>query len=63
MAEDSDLLGQDWAGRARMAGARMVADAPLDELDEEALRRHPDEARMARMAIRINNGEIDPDLI
>lgn len=34
---------EDWAGRARMAQARPSAHAPdaLDDLDHEALQRHP----------------------
>lgn len=30
---------EDWAGRARMASARVTARRPLDDLDHEALRR------------------------
>ena len=56
-------IGPTWEGLARMAGARMVAGHPLDRFDEEALRRFPDEVRRARMAIRINNGEIDPEQV
>jgi hypothetical protein len=33
---DTDAL---WAGRARMATARLAAGVPLDDLDHEALRR------------------------
>jgi hypothetical protein len=33
---------EDWAGRARMAAARIAAGRPLDDLDHEALQRvHP----------------------
>jgi hypothetical protein len=37
-AEDEEAC---WQGRARMARARLAAGVPLDEDDEEALRRHP----------------------
>ena len=30
-----------WQGRARMAAARRYAGVPLDAVDREALRRHP----------------------
>lgn len=33
---------EQWNGRARMAEARMVSGAPLDDLDREALQRRTD---------------------
>lgn len=37
--------GQDWAGRARMAAARLAAGIPLDRSDEVALARDADSRR------------------
>lgn len=33
--------GQEWVGRARMADARRHAGIPLDNVDRDALNRHP----------------------
>jgi hypothetical protein len=37
---DPDELAGIWAGRARMAAARLAAGQPLDDIDRQALARH-----------------------
>jgi hypothetical protein len=40
---DPEDLAAVWAGRARMARARRNTGQPLDDIDRQALARHPDD--------------------
>lgn len=48
---DPDDLAEVWAGRARMAGGRRAAGAPLDATDVEALRRIGEAAGVTHVSV------------